>query len=193
MNLTNLSQKVLVAFAVVGIWTTVGNPLLCAQPAARTQAKEKTPEGPEALMGKTAPNFKVDLLEGGNFDLAEHRDKHIILLDFWATWCGPCRMAMPALVDVAKEYKNQNVLYFAVNLREEPDAIRQFLKKEKLDIHVPLDKTGDVASQYGVKGIPTMVIIDKQGLIQKVHVGYSPELKAELKKSLDKLLTASKR
>lgn len=139
-------------------------------------------------MGKQAPTFKVDLLAGGQFDLAEHQGKHVVLLDFWATWCGPCRMAMPALVDVAKEYKDQNVLYFAVNLKEDADTVRQFLKKEKLEIQVPLDKEGDVAAKYGVRGIPTMVIVDKAGLIQKVHVGYSPTLKAELKKSLDKLV-----
>jgi len=144
--------------------------------------------GPEALVGKAAPNFKLPLLEGGELELADLKGKNVVLLDFWATWCGPCRKAMPALVEVAKEYESKGVLYLAVNLREDPAKIRAYLKSAGLKIRVPLDKDGSVAENYKVRGIPTMAIVDKQGIVRDVHVGASPNLKSTLKKALDKIV-----
>lgn len=144
------------------------------------------------LTGELAPEFTLPLLDGGTFELAAHRGKEIVLLDFWARWCGPCRVAMPVLVDVAREYAGKGVRYFAVNLQEEPAKIRSYLKEAGLQIAVPLDKDGSVARKYGVRGIPTMVIVDKDGVVEKVHVGSSPGLKGELTRVLDDLLAGKK-
>jgi thiol-disulfide isomerase/thioredoxin len=151
-------------------------------------AKAEDDEATSPLVGKAARPIKLSLLDGTEFDASAFQKKNILLVDFWATWCGPCRMAMPALVDVAKEYKDKGVLYFAVNLREDADTVKKYLAKEKLDIQVPLDKEGKVAQDYLVKGIPTMVVIDKEGIVRQVHVGYTPNLKAELKKILDSII-----
>lgn len=145
-------------------------------------------EGPEQLIGKQAPDFKLPLLAGGEVELSKLEGKNIVLLDFWATWCLPCRQVMPALVEVSQEYKAKGVRYLAVNLREDPDKISAYLKSAKLDIEVPLDKTGEVAELYQVKGIPTMAIVDKKGIVREVHVGASPNIKEELKKAIDKIL-----
>ena len=142
----------------------------------------------KALENKPAPNFKLDLLGGGEVELAKLKGKNIVLLDFWATWCGPCRQVMPTLVQVAKDYNAKGVRYLAVNLREDPEKIKSYLQQAKLDIEVPLDKDGSVAGLYKVKGIPTMVIVGKDGIVKNVHVGSSPNLKAELTKALDKIL-----
>jgi thiol-disulfide isomerase/thioredoxin len=99
---------------------------------------------------------------------------------------------MPVLVEVAREYADKGVRYFAVNLREKPDVIRQYLKGAQLEIAIALDKDGSVAQKYGVHGIPTMVIVDKGGVVQKVHVGSSPNLKTELRRTLDDLLAGKK-
>ena len=155
---------------------------------ARKPPPEPEEEPGAALLGKPAPAVNLPLLDGGEFDLAAHRDKDIVLLDFWASWCGPCRKAMPTLVEIAKEYADKHVRYVAVNLREQPAVIRKYLEREKLDIRVPLDKEGQVAKQYGVRGIPTMVVVDRQGLVRKVHVGSSPDLKQVLTRALDDLL-----
>src|SRR5690348_12023215 len=96
------------------------------------------------LVGKPAPAIKLDLLDGGKFDLADYKGKNVLIVDFWATWCGPCRAAMPVLMDVAKEYKDKGVLYFAVDLRENPATIKKFLQAQKWNIQVPLDKNGKV-------------------------------------------------
>ncbi len=151
-------------------------------------SRPRQPENPgEALVGKPAPDIDLELLDGGQFKLADYKGKNVLMIDFWATWCGPCRMAMPVLVDLAKEYKDKDVLYFAVDLRETPELISKYLKEQKLDISVPLDKDGAVAKAYRVQGIPSMVIIDKEGVVQVYHIGYSEDLKARMKASLDKI------
>ena len=146
-------------------------------------------DGPQhQLVGKPAPNFKLPLLEGGEVELAELKGKNIVLLDFWATWCGPCRAVMPTLESVSKKYESKGVRYLAVNLREDPSTIQGYLKKAGLDIEVPLDKDGSVADAYHVKGIPTMAIVDKAGVVREVHVGSSSDLEQKLTKSLDSIL-----
>jgi len=95
---------------------------------------------------------------------------------------------MPALVEIAREYADKGVQYYAVNLRERPETIRGYLKDEKLEIVVPLDKDGSIAKKYRVRGIPTMVIVGKDGKVKKVHVGSSPTLKADLSRELDEIL-----
>jgi thiol-disulfide isomerase/thioredoxin len=145
-------------------------------------------DGPKALIGKEAPNFKLDLLAGGEVELSKLEGKNVVLLDFWATWCPPCREVMPALLEVSNEYKPKGVRYLAVNLREDKDKISAYLKSAKLDIEVPLDKDGKIAELYRVEGIPTMAIVDKKGIVREVHVGATPNVKADLKKALDKIL-----
>ncbi len=159
-------------------------------PRVRMAAEET---GPEALVGKPAPAFTLPLLEGGTFELASYQGKQIVLLDFWATWCGPCRVAMPTLVEVSRDYAAKGVRYFAVNLREKPDVIRKYLKQANLEIVVPLDEDGKIARTYNVRGIPTMVIVGKDGKVKKVHVGSSPSLKQELTSALDELLAEGNR
>jgi thiol-disulfide isomerase/thioredoxin len=161
------------------------------RPAPQLSPRVETPAERD-LTGEPAPEFTLPLLDGGNFELAAYQGKNIVLLDFWATWCGPCRAAMPALMEVAREYAGKGVRYFAVNLREEPEKIRNYLKESGLQIAVPLDKEGTVAGKYGVRGIPTMVIVDKDGTVEKVHVGASPGLKAELARVLEDLLAGKK-
>jgi len=153
------------------------------------QAAATARPNPQDLKGKPAPDFNLDLLAGGAFKLSEEQGKSIVLLDFWATWCGPCRRAMPALKEVSDKYHDKGVRYYAVDLRETPDKIRAYLETEKLDIAVPLDKDGGIAKKYKVTGIPTMFIIDKKGVVRDVHVGFSPSLKDDLEKALDKIIS----
>jgi thiol-disulfide isomerase/thioredoxin len=140
------------------------------------------------LLGEAAPPIKLALLEEGELDLANHAGKEVVMLDFWATWCGPCRAEMPVLAEIAEEFKDKGVVLYAVNLREEPDEIREFLTSQDLNTTVALDKEGTVAGEYGVDGIPHLVVIDKNGVVQAVHVGLSPNLKRELQRELSAVL-----
>lgn len=155
-------------------------------------AQADSPAGPHPLLGKPAPPFKLEMLEGGEFDLSAQRDKNIVILDFWATWCGPCRKVMPTMEEVAGEYKDRGVLLIAVNLRESVEKIQTFLLEQGIHPEVALDKDGEVGKLYQARAIPQTVIIDKDGTVQAVHVGATPDLKEALKKELDDLLAGKK-
>lgn len=139
------------------------------------------------LLGKPAPQFSLDLLGGGTYALAESKGNEIVILDFWATWCGPCRQAMPILDKVSSTFHGQGVRLYAINLQENPQDIRRYLNSQKLDLTVLLDKRGFVAAQYMAQSIPQTVIIGKDGAVQAVHVGYSGNFEAAITKELTAL------
>jgi thiol-disulfide isomerase/thioredoxin len=150
--------------------------------------REPDETGPHPLVGQAAPQIKLDLLDGGALDLASYKGKKIVILDFWATWCGPCVEAMPIIEKVAGHYKDKGVLLFAVNVEEGADDVRKFLDEAKLKVTVALDKDGDAARAYKAEGIPQTVIVAKDGSVQVVHVGLLPDLEEQLAKELDGLL-----
>ncbi len=123
--------------------------------------------------GKPAPDFKLDLLGGGQMTLSQHKGKEIVILDFWASWCGPCRQSMPIIEEVAAAYKDKGVVLYAVNQEEPPATIQKFLAAQKLNVTVALDKDSAVGAQYGATSIPLTVIVGKDGTVQAVHVGLS--------------------
>lgn len=144
--------------------------------------------GEHPILGKEAPNFTLSDLSGDERELASHEGEEIVILDFWATWCGPCVEAMPIITEVADEYEDQGVVLYGVNLQETPDQIEGFLEEHDLDVDVLLDRDGAVATAYGAQSIPQTVIIDKDGNVQAVHVGLLPDLKERLTSELDTLL-----
>lgn len=145
-------------------------------------------EGPNPLLGKEAPAIKLPLLDGGDFDLAAHKDKNVVVLDFWATWCGPCVQAMPVIDKVAEELAGEGVVLYAVNLQEDAEAVKSFLAEKMLQVNVALDSKGELAQKFGVQAIPQTVLIGRDGTVQVVHVGFSGNLEEELRSELKALL-----
>jgi len=127
------------------------------------------------------------LEKDATFRLADHKGK-VIAIDFWATWCGPCRMEMPKLQQIYNDYKARGLVFVAVNLQESPDKVKAFLEELKLDVPVALDAEGKVAELYAISGLPTLVLIGRDGLISSVHEGYFPAMEQRLRKELDGLL-----
>lgn len=155
--------------------------------AAHAVKASEEPEDHE-LLKTAAPAIKLSTLGGGTFDLSSHLNKDIVVLDFWATWCPPCREALPILAEVTKSFEKRGVKFVAIDLKEEPAKIESFIKSQGLDITVALDKDGAIAHAYKARGIPQSVIVGKDGLVKAVHVGFSTDLKSRLTAELEGLL-----
>jgi thiol-disulfide isomerase/thioredoxin len=133
-----------------------------------------------------APDFSLPNLDGETISLESLRGQ-IVILDFWATWCGPCRMTMPLLQQFV-ERKPEGVRFFSVNVWEsDTSKVRPFLADYGYDFDV-LFGNDALPQAYGVSGIPTLFVIDKDGIIRYRHVGYSPYADQFLKWQTDSLL-----
>lgn len=144
-----------------------------------------------ALVGKPAPDFSLELLDGSQFQLAKLKGK-VVVLDFWATWCGPCLQAMPQVDKVTREFKDRDVRLIAVNLQESPKQIKEMLERHKLEMTVALDRDGEVAERYSANAIPQTVIIDREGKIARLFIGGGPHLGDQLRQSLESVLKGDK-
>jgi thiol-disulfide isomerase/thioredoxin len=138
------------------------------------------------LVGQPAYSFRLDLLDGPKFHLAEHRGR-VVVLEFWATWCGPCLQTMPLVNGVVREFTGQGVELVAVNLEEQPEQVKAMLNRHKLKIPVALDRDGVVASKYAVTAIPQTVVIDRDGKIARLFVGGGKKTADALRKTLQEL------
>ncbi len=139
------------------------------------------------LVNKPAPSFDLETVDGAKFNLAAQKGK-VVVLDFWATWCGPCTMALPIITEVTSSLKDKDVVFLAVNIQETPAQIKEFLEKKNLKVSVGLDSEGKVAEMYQVRGIPQTVIVGKDGNVAEVHIGFSPDLKESFTKELNDIL-----
>jgi len=108
----------------------------------------------------------------------------VVVLDFFATWCGPCREALPHLDKLRGEFAEQGVSVYAVNLRENTQTARKFMEQNELTLSVLLDTDGVVAAKYAVSGIPQTVVIGKNGAIRNVFVGFAPHSEDSLRTAI---------
>lgn len=139
------------------------------------------------LLGQPAPAFATTDLAGQPVKLADLSGK-VILLDFWATWCGPCIRALPKVNATASKFKDRGVVFYAVNQQEEATTIKEFLNARELNVPVALDLDGAINQAYGVEGIPQLVIIDKNGKMQAIHIGAGPDVGDDIAKDLEAVL-----
>lgn len=142
----------------------------------------------KTLVGKAAPAFKLPLLDGGEFDLAAHAGRNVVVLDFWATWCVPCRKAMPIIAEVTTQFKDRGVLFFAVNQGEDKETIATFIKGQKIQCPVVLDAETVTAGLYNISSIPHCVIVDRAGIVRNVHIGVTPNYRSVLTEEIEALL-----
>ena len=125
-------------------------------------------EAPE--IGKAAPSFQLTDINGQSVSLSDFQGKPV-LLNFWATWCGPCRMEMPYIQEVYDEWSEQGLVLLAVNIREGLTTVEEFMRDYNLSFPVLLDMEGNVAEKYSVGGIPTTYFIDSDGIIRDMQIG----------------------
>ena len=143
------------------------------------------------MLGKAAPAVDVPFLDGKPYSLAKDT-ADVIVLDFWATWCPPCRKTLPIMQSLhdwaAKEGKSVKV--YAINVAETPEKIAEHWKAESFTMPVLLDKDRAISRSFGVTGIPHTVII-ANGKVHNVHVGYHPELEDRMRGQIEDLLAAA--
>jgi peroxiredoxin len=140
---------------------------------------------------KPAPEFELKDADGKTVRLSDYKGK-VVLLDFWATWCGPCVQAMPQVERAAGEFRDQNVRLIAVNLQETAEQVTAMLERQKLHVTVALDRDGVVAENYKAAAIPQTVIINRDGNVARLFVGGGPHLEDQLKEAIKAVLNGDK-
>ncbi len=141
---------------------------------------------PVQPIGKTAPNFKLPSLDGSQVELTSFKGK-IVLLDFWATWCGPCRMEIPKLQKLSQK-ENETMVVLGVNVGEDEEVVRKFVHEYKMTYPVLLTKLDDhLFAQYAVKAYPTAVIVDSKGIVSEYHIGSRLDSEKLLKASIERI------
>lgn len=130
--------------------------------------------GAAPKIGEVAPEFTLLDVNGKPTGLSDFRGKTVVM-NFWATWCPPCRKEFPELVKLHDRNVDRGLVVLGVDLQESPDIVRNFLNEFGANYPVVIDTKGDVASQYRLLGLPTTYFIDGEGVIRAQHVGLLTE------------------
>ena len=132
---------------------------------------------PTATVGNVAPDFQLQNLDGQSITLSGLKGNPV-LINFWATWCGPCASEMPYIQEIHNEWSDKGLIVLAINWAESASEVEQFLQAHNLSLQVLLDTNKVVAQKYGIRAFPTTFFIDKDGIIQDKVIGAFPTKKA---------------
>jgi thiol-disulfide isomerase/thioredoxin len=126
------------------------------------------------LVGQKAPPFTLTDTQGRSVSLAAYKGR-VVVLDFWATWCNPCRIEMPRVEKLHQELKNKGLVVMGINVAESPDLVKRFLSRTPYSFRILLDRTGMIGAKYKADAIPTLVVVGKDGLIKSYFRGVTEE------------------
>jgi len=156
-----------------GIPTWPGSPT-----AAESDALTATGPGglpaPAPVVGAPAPDFTLTNLSDDSVQLSSLKGQ-VVFLNFWATWCGPCRVEMPAIEQRYEALQDKGLVVLAVNFYEDRATVAPFVEQFALKFPVLLDTAGTVNELYRVRGYPTTFIIDREGIVSRLHIGTMSE------------------
>jgi peroxiredoxin len=127
------------------------------------------------LEQSAAPDFTLKSVDGDNLRLSEFRGE-VVLINFWASWCGPCRQEMPVLSELHDKYKALGFTVLGVNVEEESGKARKLLQEMPVSFPVLLDNDSVVSKLYDVVAMPSTVLVDRDGNMRYQHKGYKPGL-----------------
>ena len=157
-------------------WTLAAALALTAQPGLATEA------------GQRAPQFAVESLLGDkDLSLSAYRGK-VVYLDFWASWCAPCLIALPQLEKLQKEFPAAKFQVLSVNLDRDLDRARRFLREHDVNYPSGSDPDGNIADSYGLDTMPSSYLIDGKGVVRYVHRGFRAGDIDEIRQHIRKLL-----
>jgi peroxiredoxin len=157
-------RAMMAALLVLGItWIAVSR-----VPTEQAMARSQRPPSPQA--GFAAPDFTLETPDGETVSLADLRGQ-VVLVNFWATWCPPCRAEMPAIQQMYERYRDQGFTVLAVDMQETDAQVAAFVDEMGLTFPILMDRDGSVSARYQVKALPSTFFIDREGIIQNVTLG----------------------
>jgi peroxiredoxin len=144
----------------------------------------------QAMAGEVsgpAPAFTLTTLDGKKVSLSDYKGQ-VVMINFWASWCGPCRQEMPLLNEIYTSYKKAGFVLLGVSVDESADDAKGFLAKTPANFPILHDAGGTVADLYKNQAMPSSFFVDRKGNLSHVHKGYKPGEENDYKKVIKKLL-----
>lgn len=145
-------------------------------------SQESPPEKP-----RPAPDFTLPDSDGNQVRLSDYRGK-VVLLDFWATWCPPCRAAIPHIVSLQRKYRSEGFVVFGLNMDHNPEDLVSFMSRVSVNYPILMTDTAMRDSYGGVSSIPLAFLIDRQGNIRDKYMGYDHSIAEDMERAIQKLL-----
>lgn len=136
---------------------------------------------------EAAPDFTLKTLQGMNLRLEEHRGQ-VVLINFWASWCGPCRQEMPILDRLHQRYEDTGFAVWGVNVEGEEAPAKKIVDKTNVTFPVLIDEGQVVSQLYQLEAMPSTVVVDRDGVVRYVHRGYKPGDEAKYVEVVKKLI-----
>ena len=137
--------------------------------------------------GEEVNSFDLMDMSDNQLDLSGIiKDNRYTWINFWATWCGPCREEMPMMSDIYDEYSNKGLAIVAVNVNENKRTIQNYLDQYPVPFTVLRDSTGEITQSYNVEALPTSLLVDSAGVVQRITIGYSKAWKNQIPNLLNK-------
>jgi peroxiredoxin len=125
------------------------------------------------LAGQTAPDFALKSANGENLRLSEYRGD-VVMINFWATWCGPCRQEMPLLDELYTRYQRVGFSLLGINIDDDSRRAMQMVEDLGVQFPVLFDERKEVSKLYEVEAMPVTILLDREGTVRHVHHGYKP-------------------
>ncbi len=143
--------------------------------------------GASVKLQESAPDFTLKSLEGPNLRLEEYRGQ-VVLINFWASWCGPCRQEMPILDRLHQRYEDTGFAVLGVNVEGEVAPAKKIVDKTNVTFPVLIDEGQSVSELYELEAMPSTVVVDRDGVVRYVHRGYKPGDEAKYVEVVKKLI-----
>lgn len=179
--------------AAVTVWVHYEVKVNLQQPAELAAGGSVEQSG-NLEVGREIPDFSSVDLDGADIRLSQFRNREVVVLDFWASWCQPCIRSMPSLEALNEEFKYRGAEFLAVNVGEGTELVREFVEGTEFTVRVVMDEREDISGAYGVRGIPQLVVVGRDGRVAHIELGYPPlaglsELREERLREMLKELT----